>query len=306
MNFAQRLWIYQRERFPVFKQGSLIIAFGISGVLISSLLRGAQQFPSTGTQCIAVIIAFCFFLHLRIADEFKDYEEDCRYRPTRPVPRGLVSRTELGCVGLFCLGIQCLLAYLLNPKLIWVLCWVFAYQGLMSVEFFVSDWLKPKLLLYLFSHMLIMPLIDLFVTACDWLTWQNTPPQGLWFFLAFSFANGLVIELGRKTWAPEQERQGVESYSDAWGYRTAALAWLMALGAAVLLGIRVSRQILFFKPVLGCATVLLALGMCMCYGFLRHPTAKRAKHLENFSGVFVLLMYVILGPVAMGYFVWLD
>lgn len=28
---------------------------------------------------------------VRIVDEFKDYEEDCEYRPYRPVPRGLIT-----------------------------------------------------------------------------------------------------------------------------------------------------------------------------------------------------------------------
>ena len=40
-----------------------------------------------------------FFLQLRIADEFKDFAEDSRFRPYRPVPRGLVTLTELGWVG---------------------------------------------------------------------------------------------------------------------------------------------------------------------------------------------------------------
>jgi hypothetical protein len=41
-------------------------------------------------------------------------------------------------------------------------------------------------------------------------------------------ANGVVLELGRKTWAPQDERAGVESYSSAWGLARALSAWAAA------------------------------------------------------------------------------
>ena len=34
-----RLWEYQAERFPVFKHGALIVAFGASAVCLSAMLR---------------------------------------------------------------------------------------------------------------------------------------------------------------------------------------------------------------------------------------------------------------------------
>jgi len=40
-------------------------------------------------------VCLLMFLQLRIADEFKDAAEDARWRPCRPVPRGLVSLKEL-------------------------------------------------------------------------------------------------------------------------------------------------------------------------------------------------------------------
>jgi len=52
-----------------------------------------------------------FFLQLRIADEFKDYEEDRRCRPHRPVPRGLVSLGELKAVAGAAAVVQAALAW---------------------------------------------------------------------------------------------------------------------------------------------------------------------------------------------------
>src|SRR6266576_2963318 len=91
-----RWWVYQRERFPVVAHGVLIAAFSSSAVSYSALLRG--QRPRMASIGVAFVTCFLFFLQLRIADEFKDFEEDCRWRPYRPVPRGLIRLEELGVV----------------------------------------------------------------------------------------------------------------------------------------------------------------------------------------------------------------
>jgi 4-hydroxybenzoate polyprenyltransferase len=200
---TNRWWIYQRERFPVLAHGPLIAAFSLSAVCCSSLLRGDVRLPSGLSVAVAFATALVFFLQLRIADEFKDFEEDSRYRPYRPVPRGLVSLRELGMVGLFSAAVQFALAWLLEPGLILLLVGVWLYLALMSKEFFVGSRLKARPILYMLSHMIIIPLVDLYTTACDWWPAASGPPPGLNWFLAVSYCNGIVLELGRKIRAPE-------------------------------------------------------------------------------------------------------
>ena len=60
---------------------------------LSALLRGAA--PSVLAIVVAVLVLFGFFFQLRVADEHKDNEDDTKYRPERPVPRGLVTLKEL-------------------------------------------------------------------------------------------------------------------------------------------------------------------------------------------------------------------
>ena len=96
-----RWWVYQRERFPLVRHGPLILAFSFSAVSFSWMLRSPSGWPSPVSAVVAFASCLIFFLQLRIADEFKDDEEDARYRPYRPVPRGLVTLRELG--GLFVL-----------------------------------------------------------------------------------------------------------------------------------------------------------------------------------------------------------
>src|SRR5258705_1923128 len=111
------------------------------------MLRG--QMPGMISIGVAFATCFLFFLQLRIADEFKDFEEDSHYRPYRPVPRGLIKLRELGVVFVIAAALQLLLALALSWKLALVLAGVLIYLDLMSREFFVRDLLKARAFTYI-------------------------------------------------------------------------------------------------------------------------------------------------------------
>src|SRR5262245_24682414 len=189
-----RWWTYQRERFPLASHTPLVLAFSASAVCFSSLLRGHLAAPSRSALFVAFVTSLLFFLQLRIADEFKDFEEDSRFRPYRPVPRGLVTRKELACLGVATGAVQLALALWLQPSLVWLLFTAWVYLALMTREFFAARWLKAHPVAYMASHMLILPLVDLYATACDWkVAGVSSPPIGLTWFLVVSFLNGLVV-----------------------------------------------------------------------------------------------------------------
>jgi len=305
-HFIPRLWEYQKERFPVVKHGVLIASFSFCAVCLSALLRTDIYWPNIQTSVTAFVVLFLFFLQLRIADEFKDHENDARFRPERPVPRGLVTLNELKWLGILTAAIQLLLTYLLHPLLILLLALVWGYMAFMSVEFFVPKWLKRHPFTYLWTHMLIMPLIDLFATGSDWLQVDLYPPDGLIWFLIVSFFNGVVIEIGRKTWAPVQEREGVESYSADWGIKRAIVVWLGAILFSFICACVVALKINFLIPVLITLTVFSGLLITLGIAFIRCPDAKKSGLLENGSGLWVAGLYLILGIIPMGYNIWLN
>jgi 4-hydroxybenzoate polyprenyltransferase len=296
-SLAVRLWIYQAERFPIFEHGALILSFASSAVCVAALLAGQRQIVPAAA-VVAFVVSFGAFLLLRIADEFKDAAADARYRPERPVPRGLVSLRELGVVAAAVVTLQALVVARYEPGLLALLGAAWAYQLLMSCEFFVPAWLRARPLLYMGSHMLVMPLLDLLATACVW--WSvATPPHGLHWFLALSFCNGLVIEIGRKTWTPEMERLGVESYSAAWGVQRALAAWLAAAACALLLLLVVAVRIDFVWPA---GALMGAIAACMLQTAVqtaRNPTPALAARLPRLSAVWVLASYLVLGAVPM-------
>ncbi|MBC7808358.1 MAG: UbiA family prenyltransferase [Akkermansiaceae bacterium] len=294
---AARWWVYQRERFPLVAHGPLVAAFSFSAVSFSSLLRREGEFPAWQNIAVSFVTALLFFLLLRIADEFKDFEDDSRWRPYRAVPRGLVKLRELGVVAVVAGIIQVVLAVALSPGLLPYLFLVWVWLALMTKEFFVGDWLKKHPVLYMVSHMAIMPLIDLYATACDWRVAGVPAPHGLIWFLLVSFMNGIVIEVGRKLRAKESEEEGVETYTALWGATNATLVWYGAIIATAVLALTAAWEIRFFTPVAYLLVTLIGVTAIVAANFIRQPTKQNARYFEPISGIWTLIMYLSLGAI---------
>lgn len=304
---VRRLWTYQGERFPVLVNGPLIAAFSVSAVSYSGLLRGPHAYPSLAAALVAFVTCFVFFLQLRIADEFKDAEEDAQHRPYRPVPRGLVTLRELAALGWAGGALQLGLALWLGPWLLIPLAAAWLYFALMSREFFVRDWLRNRPITYMWTHMLVMPIIDFYAAACDWLAVGQPLPAGLLIFVAVSFANGFVIEIGRKIRPPHEEEPGVQTYSARWGHRPALGAWIVAQGITLAIAVRAAAAVGFLWPVVGVLVAVLLLSLRAAAGFARAPIAGCAQRIEKLSGLWTLALYLMLGaaPLALRAAGWL-
>lgn len=227
-SLLKRAWIYQKERFPLVKHGLLIAIF--SGAAVGYGAKLTDTVPTFSSAFVAFFSTFAFFWQIRVADEFKDLADDAKYRPYRPVPRGLVSLQELAMLGLISAVLQAGLAFWLAPDLLVFLVGIWAYFGLMCKEFFVRDWLKAHPVAYVLSHMMIVPLIGGYAVATQTIPNANVAfHQGILTFLIACFCNGLVIELGRKVRLPAGEEIGVETYSALWGLPVAVRLWLGAV-----------------------------------------------------------------------------
>jgi 4-hydroxybenzoate polyprenyltransferase len=299
--FLQRLWIYQAERFPLFRTATLLVVFTAASISVSAHLAH-RTLPALWTFVVAACVALIFFFQMRACDEVKDHAEDCKYRPERPVPRGLVTLRSIVVLALCLAGLAVLSTISLTPWLLVLLALVWVWLALMTAEFFVPQWLQARPFLYLASHMIILPLIDLFVTGTEWLPHDNWPPQGLSLFLALSFLNGCVLEIGRKVWAPENEREGVDTYSRLLGPKRAAQLWIAASAAALLLLIAVSFAV--GAPRLVSVIGILAFAVVAVTGwrFIKHPSADGQKRIDTLAGLWVLVCYGAAGfaPSASG------
>jgi len=290
---SNRWMTYQRERFPLAQYVPLVAVFSFSAVSYSAALRGR----SFAWQALAVafVTSFSMFLLLRIADEFKDAEDDARWRPYRPVPRGLVALPELGRIAIALLAIQLVASLLYYPGLALLLLALWVYFGLMSKEFFAPEWLRARPVAYLASHMLIMPLLDLYATACDWLPARGGQHVTLVYFLIASFFNGIVIEVGRKIRCEADEEEGVETYTFLWGRRAAVGVLLAAMAVTGVVAVFAAAAIGGAVPVAAILTVAFVVCAVVFLRFLKAPTHERARWFQPLSGLWTLTLYLSLG-----------
>jgi 4-hydroxybenzoate polyprenyltransferase len=114
-------------------------------------------------------------------------------------------------------------------------------------------------------------------------------------FLWVSFFNGMVIEIGRKIRAPQDEEEGVDTYSRVWGRAGAITAWLIAIALTAAFALMAAWRIHFllfaaiFLAVLAISAVVIALR------YLSSSSTSRAKAVETMSGIWTLMMYLNLG-----------
>ncbi len=134
---GNRWYIYQKERFPILMYIPMIAAFSTSAVGYASILRGGKV--SALSLITSFITSFTVFALLRIADEHKDFEDDSKYRPYRPVPRGLVKLSELRNIGIVLLIIQVIFALILDYTLVPLLFLAWLYLVMMRKEFFAVN-----------------------------------------------------------------------------------------------------------------------------------------------------------------------
>lgn len=291
---ARRLWIYQAERFPIVRTSILLAAFSAASINVSAFL-GGRELPGIATYAAAFVVLLIVFFQLRACDEVKDAGDDLRYRPERPIPRGLVSLRLITGLAFALIPVAMMAAWMLSPKLVIPLIIVWGWLALMTAEFGVPEWLKARPMLYLVSHMLIMPLIDLFVTATEWLVRDGAPPSGLALFLGLSFVNGCVLEIGRKLYAPQNEREGVETYTSLLGVERAANLWMACLAISAALLAAVGFAVATPKAILAAAIIALAAALSVALRFRRSPTADLQKLADTTAGLWVFVCYMAAG-----------
>ena len=287
--WRRRFTAYLDERFPLWNHGLLIVSYYSSNqFLAQSLTRTGQPMHYSERSVLGAILMLCLFFHLRVFDEHKDYADDCRYFPQRVLQRGLISLRDLKILG----GIAIVLEWLLGAWLGWAtLVSILAAQAfsvLMLKEFFCRDWLRRHFLTYATSHMLIMPLFALvvFSVATGCYLWEA--PGWFWLYSFVGFFVTFNWEVSRKIRAPEQEIDGVETYTKMFGTYGAAYLVLairvVDTAMVALVGWHLGLSAWFYG-------VLVALyGVCLVgfFQYRRHTSPHTAKRMEIYAGMYIV------------------
>ena len=314
--------IYLNERFPLGKNSIFVLIFTLSGYIYTGLLYNSKiinqifskeiKVPMPWHKIVALfIIIFMFFLQLRITDEFKDYEEDLKYRAYRPVQRGVVTLKALGKIGIATVIIQIILAYIIDFKIIYFMIIVWFYMFLMAKEFFIKEWLTKRILIYALSHVVIMIFITLVIVnatqyivlgeaenifkfvALQW--YRHNIDIALIPLFTLNYLNGIVLEIGRKTRRADEEEHGVQTYSKLWGKKKAAVILSLLFAVEyflVILGLSYTyeKYFLFSGLVL---LIILIISIYFMIKFLKKDLS--GKIVESVSGLWIVFSSMGLG-----------
>ena len=322
IQYIKNFKIYLNERFPLGKNSIFVLIFTLSGYIYTGLLYNSKiinqifskeiKVPMPWHKIVALfIIIFMFFLQLRITDEFKDYEEDLKYRAYRPVQRGVITLKALGKIGIATVIIQIILAYIIDFKIIYFMIIVWFYMFLMAKEFFIKEWLTKRILIYALSHVVIMIFITLVIVnatqyiilgeaenifkfgALQW--YRHNIDIALIPLFTLNYLNGIVLEIGRKTRRADEEEHGVQTYSKLWGKKKAVVILSLLFAVEyflVILGLSYTyeKYFLFSRLVL---LIILIISIYFMIKFLKKDLS--GKIVESVSGLWIVFSSMGLG-----------
>ncbi|CAN5255740.1 UbiA family prenyltransferase [soil metagenome] len=282
------IFAYFQERFPVINMALFaILFFTVQAVTVNFISRPPRE---VWWMALGVVAVISFFFRLRVFDEIKDFDLDAKNHPQRVLQSGRVKKKHLIYISLF--GTLVEIAWSLISGFPVVICWIIAvgYSLLMRYEFFVGRFLNRYLLLYAITHMLVMPLIILWV-------YSGFQPQldllfPFYILAGLSLFSGFSFEIARKIHVPQAERPGIDSYSKSVGYTASIILVLLILFSGVLIQAFLlyeidSRSWAYF--LIG-AIFLFALFLYIKNIF--NPIEKNLRKAEKIVSLFMLASYV--------------
>lgn len=297
--WLRRFSAWAKQRFPL-EQGVLLLPLYLASLAVGHFATGTSV--AIGVWQVAGFFAFwSFFFVVRVFDEHKDYQIDCKNHPERVLQRGIITLAQLRvAAGIAIVAQIAIVSWICIASDSWTVFWTWAVAFVWSLgmakEFFLHDWLSPRLVPYAISHMLLMPMLAYWAMSIGVATTATGFPTGTLppLFAALTFLGGFTFELSRKLKAPEEERETVDSYSKVWGSKGAAVivVCLMAAATAVLIAI-------FTTLFTGLTTlwwsigalIVCAIGTSPLLSFARYVRTGAEKKLQTGAALFLLGTY---------------
>lgn len=220
-----------RERFPLAAYLPMVALFVAANGAASVRATGGE--PAYWRYAVAAAVAMLYFFRLRCFDEIKDYDTDVEINPDRPLPRGVLAVPQVF-RGILVVGaVELAVVSSLGLAAAGTHAIAMLYSFLMYREFFIGKWLRPHLTTYAVTHTFSSILLG--YSLCAQITgvplWQFSTELLLFGVLNWMLFN--LFEFARKTYAPAEERAGVDTYSSLFGPLGAALLSLSQIAVAL-------------------------------------------------------------------------
>ena len=281
MNFIKKWYTYQKERFPIATYGLYILCLSFAAFFYNTKMLEIES--NVGVFITMFVVAFLQFLMVRIIDEFKDYEEDKKYRPYRPVPRGLIKLKELRTLFVICIIIQFALTLIMNPFSLIFLLVLWIMFILMTKSFFMKKLVDKHILLEVALDEILLPTLMLYLSS-----FIKLDITILWRLLLLSYVVSWIIEIARKVRCKKDEEKGVKTYTAVFGIPKATI-----LLSALELILTILRLFLPGEPLMNVAQIgliILFIGTIIVnFLFTQKKTRNLAKCAEYLADGLVMI-----------------
>ena len=216
----KRLNVYFKEMYPIIPRLVLGFIVAMEIYFIVLLNQGIVDFTFGIQEIICGFTVFSFLCWLRIADDFKDYELDCRLFAHRPLPSGRVTKKDLRVFATILIAFTLLINLIFMPNFLFCLI-LYTYGSLMAVWFFQKHKIQKSLPMALVTHNPVQMIMNIYIISfviikynLEIFTLHNAMAVFTLYFPA------LIWEVSRKIRAPKDETEYV-TYSKLFGYKKA-------------------------------------------------------------------------------------
>ena len=216
----KRLNVYFKEMYPIIPRLVLGFIVAMEIYFIVLLNQGVVDFTFGIQEIICGFTVFSFLCWLRIADDFKDYELDCRLFAHRPLPSGRVTKKDLRVFATILIAFTLLINLIFMPNFLFCLI-LYTYGSLMAVWFFQKHKIQKSLPMALVTHNPVQMIMNIYIISfviikynLEIFTLHNAMAVFTLYFPA------LIWEVSRKIRAPKDETEYV-TYSKLFGYKKA-------------------------------------------------------------------------------------
>jgi 4-hydroxybenzoate polyprenyltransferase len=213
MNLLSRWFTFVKERFEPVSHTVMIFAFASANAAMAYAVSPFAIKERAAYLFGGFMLVWLVFFHMRLFDDIKDYETDSLVNKERPLPRGVLTINEFGAGILICVIAEIALSSALGFKIFSTYALVLAFTLIMRQEFFIGEWMRPKMELYAATHTFSASMLGLLIYSVLNNAFITEIPAA---YLYAAFGNWFVFnvfEFGRKTFSIKEERDGVDSYS---------------------------------------------------------------------------------------------
>jgi len=210
---------YQKKRFPV-------IVLGLS-FLPAILSSGAVVIGSVNIEflTLSLIISLAYLLHVRIIDEFRDYEHDLEHHKDRPLSVGDITLNDLRIVDWMAVIALVLTALYSGLQALLLVVVMLGYSFLARNEFFLGLKFRKHFYLYNAVNLVQMLLLQVLVYTLASDTFAFTAVVLIHFL--FTATGTIIFEFLRKVKSPGNDGTGQDTYTWFLGLTNALLVYVV-------------------------------------------------------------------------------